>query len=152
MVLNNHGSLNGFTLIELLVVMIIVGILASIALPSFLSQTFRARNTEAQSYVSTLLQAQQLYRADNNGYASTIDELNASIPEETDNFTYVISNNNGISTITGSPKDDALNTVRGKVFPQSNSNGDIELMTVMCSFLPEQDTSMANIQTNADCP
>jgi type IV pilus assembly protein PilA len=77
-----HGQLNpqqinpeGFTLIELLVTIVIVGVLSTVALPSFLNQVGKARGTEAKSNIGSINRSQQAYRFENNTFASTLTSL-----------------------------------------------------------------------------
>jgi len=65
----------GFTLIELLVVIIIIGILSAIALPSFINQAARARQSEAKVYVSSLLKGQQIYYLENMTFTTELENL-----------------------------------------------------------------------------
>ena len=57
----------GFTLIELLVVILIIGILAAIAIPAFLSHTGKASDSAAKTQVGTLQTAIKTYAIENSG-------------------------------------------------------------------------------------
>ena len=59
----------GFTLIELLVVILIIGILAAIAIPSFLNQKGKGEDTAAKSAARSTETALETYYTDNSTYA-----------------------------------------------------------------------------------
>ena len=58
----------GFTLIELLVVILIIGILAAIAIPSFLNQKGKAIDASAKELAHTAQVAAETYGTDNGSY------------------------------------------------------------------------------------
>ncbi len=57
----------GFTLIELLVVILIIGILAAIAIPSFLNQRGKAQDSAAKVQARTAETAAETFPIDHNG-------------------------------------------------------------------------------------
>jgi type IV pilus assembly protein PilA len=75
----------GFTLIELLVVILIIGILAAVAIPTFLNQRGKAYDSNAQSQAKTAQIAEETYATGNNGsYTASPAALQAIEPSLND--------------------------------------------------------------------
>jgi type IV pilus assembly protein PilA len=92
-ILNKKNENEGFTLIELLVVIIIIGILSAIALPSFLNQASKAKQSEAKTILGSLNRAQQAFYLENNYFAASADfgKLGLGVKTQTENYKYLIA-------------------------------------------------------------
>jgi general secretion pathway protein G len=66
---------SGFTLIELLLVLVILGVLAGIVVPKFAGTTGKARNTAAQTQISSFKTALDQYEVDMGSYPKGKDGL-----------------------------------------------------------------------------
>ena len=72
---NRERGSAGFTLIELLIVVVIIGILAAIAIPQFSSTKEKAYVASMKSDLRNLATSQEAYFAENNTYASAVNNL-----------------------------------------------------------------------------
>jgi type IV pilus assembly protein PilE len=85
----------GFSLIELMVVVAIVGVLASVAFPSFMSSIRKSRRSDALIALGAAQQSQERYRLSHSTYGGTTTAIGISGNSEAGLYTIAISGNTG---------------------------------------------------------
>ena len=109
--INKRRQDQGFTLIELLVVIIIIGILSAIALPAFLSQANKAKQTEAKQYVASINKGQQAFYAENPSFGTSVVVLGLGLKTQTTNYLYTVTGTTGAADALATPV--ALGSLKG---------------------------------------
>jgi len=112
----------GFTLIELLVVVIIIGILSATAMPSFLSQAAKTRQSEAKNSTGALNRAQQAYYLENQIFADDVTKLSVGVVNS-DNYNYAVTGNDLINQVAhlATAQQADLKSYAGGVFKSVNN-------------------------------
>lgn len=72
--------MKGFTLIELLVVVLIIGILASVAVPKYMLTVGKTKAAAALAFLEKLSDAQSVYFIENGAYSPDLDSLDITPP------------------------------------------------------------------------
>ena len=84
--------MRGLTLVELMIVVVIVGILAAVAYPSYREFSARATRSEAKAALLKAAVNQERYYLQNNQFSVDLGQLGFSAnPYTTDTGSYVIS-------------------------------------------------------------
>jgi len=75
MSVSRRARSSGFTLIELMMVVAILGILAAIAVPRYISYVYKSKTTEAIGFLAEIKARQESYRADFGQYCNVSGTL-----------------------------------------------------------------------------
>lgn len=101
------SSHRGFTLIEVMITIVIIGVLASVALPAYSNYVIRGNRAAAQEHLMDLAQRETQMLADARVYKSTVADLNMTTPPVVSKYyTITIAASDGpppTFTITATP-------------------------------------------------
>lgn len=89
----------GFTLLEILIVVIIIGILASIALPMYANIKKKAYSAEGVQGLNSLLQGELVYYQENSAFAGDQTKIAADVASG--NYSYSTYNVTDLSNWVG---------------------------------------------------
>lgn len=149
-ILQKKKADEGFTLIELLVVIIIIGILSAIALPSFLNQANKAKQSEAKEYVGSMNRSQQAYYLENTTFSTSIGSLGLGIATQTVNYQYAAIaadastvNNQGIVINASAPLKSYVGAVE---VTTQQATSEATTVAILC----ESSNAMVNTGVNAN--
>lgn len=101
---SRRRNADGFTLIELMIVVVIVGILASVALPSYRDYVIKGNRAAAQQLMLAMANKEEQYLLDNRAYttvasnAEVASKLGLSVPTEISSL-YVFT----VDNVTSAP-------------------------------------------------
>lgn len=125
MIRSRLSKTRGFTLIELMIVVVIIGLLAAMAIPRFMSASVKSKQGEAKLFLKQIATFQMTYRVDSptNSYYTTGAVASAANPDAFEDldvtlpvncryeFTIVADGSDYIATATANLDDDGTEDI-----------------------------------------
>ena len=71
----NNRMLEGFTLVEILIVVVIIGILATVAIPTYFKYVERGYASDAKIQIKNILQNAELYRQETGQWPTDVETM-----------------------------------------------------------------------------
>ena len=135
--LHSKKTEQGFTLVELLVVIVIIGILTAVALPNFMSQSAKAKQSEAKQYISAINRAQTYRRSYTSTFAANFEELaigtmTGTGSSNTASFVYSMTGNAESGTAYATSRDSALKSYSAAILHYNNTENLPTIASGLC--------------------
>ena len=97
---DGRGRARGFSLIELMIVVVILGVIAAFAYPSYLDSVRKSRRTEAKQALTDLASRQEQYYNNTKRYTATFTDLGLAAAPTSENGYYTLGA--PVAGVTGS--------------------------------------------------
>ncbi len=105
-----HKTNKGFTLIELMIVVVIIGILAALAIPRFMTASTKSKTGEAQLILKQIYTMERSYKQQYDTYHADLVTIGVELPDAANrryDFAIVATATTFTATATGQLDDDA---------------------------------------------
>lgn len=123
-------ALSGFTLIEMMITVVILGIILSIAISSYLDLVRESRRTEAKALLQEVMNREERYYTTENAYTDDLTDLGYVTPLESESnwyqvtASYCTAGDDQCVELTAAPQDDQTNDVCGSFTLDSSGERD----------------------------
>lgn len=141
--IKHFNQQKGFSLTELMIVVAIIGILATIAIPKFMSYQAKAKQTEAKNNLVAIHTGEIAYFAENNGYTDDLNAIGFGITGSSQRYFYKIGKSS-VGTLPPGCTESALDKVSPTEFV-AVAIGNIDGDTTCDVWTIDQDKVLKNV-------